>query len=96
MISVEVWTTIRTLRAQGHSISAISRQLRLSRQPPRPDRIRPPSPHLLVNDLVELSSRDRDATRGGFLARELGAHDLGGRKVDDGVIEVKEDARGCC
>jgi transposase len=32
MISVEVWTTIRTLRAQGHSISAISRQLHLSRK----------------------------------------------------------------
>jgi transposase len=32
MISVEVWTTIRTLRAQGQSISAISRQLHLSRK----------------------------------------------------------------
>jgi transposase len=32
MIPVEVWTTIRTLRAQGHSISAISRQLHLSRK----------------------------------------------------------------
>ena len=32
MISVEVWTTIRTLRAQGHSISTISRQLHLSRK----------------------------------------------------------------
>ncbi len=29
---MEVWTTIRTLRAQGHSISAISRQLHLSRK----------------------------------------------------------------
>jgi len=48
MISVEVWTTIRTLRAQGHTISAISRQLHLSRkvirralrsnQPPRYER----------------------------------------------------------
>ena len=32
MISVEAWTTIRTLHAQGHSISAISRQLHLSRK----------------------------------------------------------------
>lgn len=32
MISVEIWTTIRTLRAQGHAISAISRQLHLSRK----------------------------------------------------------------
>jgi transposase len=56
MISVEVWTTIRTLRAQGHSISAISRQLHLSRkavrrafrssQPPRYQRKPTENPQL--------------------------------------------------
>jgi len=56
MISVEVWTTIRTLRAQGHSISAISRQLHLSRkairralrssQPPRYQRTPVENPQL--------------------------------------------------
>jgi transposase len=57
MISVEAWTTIRTLRAQGHSISAISRQLRLSRkairralrnnQPPRYQRNPVENPQLV-------------------------------------------------
>jgi transposase len=57
MISVEVWTTIRTLRAQGHSISAISRQLCLSRkairralhssQPPRYQRKPVENPQLV-------------------------------------------------
>lgn len=56
MISVEVWTAIRTLRAQGHSISAISRQLHLSRkairralrssQPPRYQRRPAENPQL--------------------------------------------------
>jgi len=57
MISVEVWTTIRTLRAQGHSISTISRQLHLSRkairralrssQPPRYQRKPVENPQLV-------------------------------------------------
>ncbi len=57
MISVEAWTTIRTLRAQGHSISAISRQLHLSRKairralrsnrPPRYQRQPVENPHLV-------------------------------------------------